>query len=196
MDHGGADVATRAPAAPTSGTSAIVRAIPLRQAKLVHFVRHCEATSNEAAASRGREAYKDPQFLDAELSAKGIEQAKALRDAILRDKPPVDVVIVSPLNRALSTASIAFEGLAPFVAVEEVRERIGVNPCDRRRSIDEVRADCAVAATALLAMWHADTLRERLPVPRSEKHTVMSISAASTTTTRCGKKTAARRARS
>lgn len=50
------------------------------------------------------------------------------------------LLVVSPLNRTMQTASIAFpqlKGKIPWIALENLREQTGLHPCDRRRSISE-----------------------------------------------------------
>ena len=53
------------------------------------------------------------------------------------DGLPLELVISSPLTRALETARLAFAAHlargAPFVAVESCREQIGQNLCDKRQ---------------------------------------------------------------
>ena len=72
---------------------------------------------------------------DAPLTAVGRAQAERLRPAA--DGLPLELVISSPLTRALETARLAFAAHlargAPFVAVESCREQIGQNLCDKRQ---------------------------------------------------------------
>ena len=53
----------------------------------------------------------------------------------------LDVVLVSPLSRAIQTALLAIPYRQPFVVEDDVRERIGTHPCDRRRTRAEIKAD-------------------------------------------------------
>jgi hypothetical protein len=115
------------------------------RSKLVHFVRHAEGHHNVAASNyeRGSHEYlltlTDYQWYDAELSPKGLEQCEQLeRDAQHLD---YDIVLVSPLTRALQTATLGlrFERNVPFVALEDLRERYGRNPCDNRRPVSELQ---------------------------------------------------------
>jgi broad specificity phosphatase PhoE len=55
----------------------------------------------------------------------------------------VELIVASTLSRALQTASYAFGTTReiPFVAVEEWRERIDEKPCERRRTVSELKSD-------------------------------------------------------
>jgi hypothetical protein len=52
----------------------------------------------------------------------------------------VDVVLVSPMTRAVETAVYMFppDHSVPIVAIEMCREAHGGHPCDQRRSIGEI----------------------------------------------------------
>lgn len=105
--------------------------------KTVYFVRHGQAIHNVAKETHTGpdNPYLDPSLTDAPLTPLGKEQAQALREATAA--LPIDVVVVSPLVRAVETAYLAFEAQlergVPFVAVELCREQIGQNLCDARR---------------------------------------------------------------
>ena len=105
--------------------------------KTVYFVRHGQAVHNVAKETHTGPGspYLDPALTDAPLTPLGKEQAQKLREAAAA--LPIDVVIVSPLVRAVETACLAFEAQlergVPFVAVELCREQIGQNFCDARR---------------------------------------------------------------
>jgi broad specificity phosphatase PhoE len=140
----------------------------------VHFIsiaegRHNVAIREAAAESAGnlmeqseefllRETYKSASshpLHDARLTKKGARQAEKLRDMLAhrpsggRPFTAFDLVIVSPLTRALETAEIIFgktpgtyagvELPPPRVLVrEECRERYGRYVCDGRRSVREL----------------------------------------------------------
>jgi len=131
-------------------------------AKLVHLVRHGQGTHNVEAALRGVEAYKMVSLVDAPLDATGKAQAKDLGFRIRDSKLAVDIILVSPMTRALQTATEMFpesveyyaalssrrsengedrslheHHKAPpkFLAIEVTREAFGGHPCDQRRSI-------------------------------------------------------------
>lgn len=67
----------------------------------IYVTRHGETDWSAQSKVMGK--------IDIELNAKGIEQAKATRDALAGTK--IDLIISSPLNRALKTAEIINEAL-------------------------------------------------------------------------------------
>ena len=51
---------------------------------------------------------------------------------------PVDLVVVSPLQRAIQTALIVFNStnrIRPNIAVEKCRKTLGVHTCDKRHNV-------------------------------------------------------------
>ena len=101
-------------------------------AKTIYFVRHGEATHNVAPRPWG------PELIDAPLTDVGRAQAETLQAITRRVEQDIEVVIVSPLTRAIQTALIGFSTLAergdfPFIAMEECRRRFGKNLPDKRR---------------------------------------------------------------
>jgi broad specificity phosphatase PhoE len=107
-------------------------------AKTVHFIRHAQATSNKAAAESSSEAYKNEEYVDAELTLIGIEQCDALRHTISSTAySSIQLVAVSPLRRALQTATLGLDKYldkVPWIALECLRETTGSHPCDRRQN--------------------------------------------------------------
>ncbi len=93
-------------------------------AKDVYLIRHGQSTFNILFDSSGI----DPLHFDAPLSTLGVGQvAKARQAAANLD---ADLVVTSPLTRALETAVGLFEGEpVPIVVSSVVRERLG-NSCD------------------------------------------------------------------
>jgi broad specificity phosphatase PhoE len=77
-----------------------------------------------------------PELIDSPLTNKGREQALSLQPVVQGMKVKPELVVFSPLCRALQTGMLVFESLArkvPFLAHELVRELTGVHTCDRRR---------------------------------------------------------------
>ena len=114
------------------------------RAKVIHFVRHAQATSNAAFEVEGRSAYADEKHVDAKLTEKGIDQSTALQGVVESEiqDGSIQLVVVSPLTRAIETARIGFRstiGKAPWIALECVRERAGHHPCDRRSTVTELK---------------------------------------------------------
>ena len=98
-------------------------------AKDVYFIRHGEAAHNVAPRPWGEE------LMDAPLTEVGRQQAAGLLPQAAG--VAFDVVIVSPLVRAIETATIGLAGHlergVPFLVEELCREQLGPNLPDRRR---------------------------------------------------------------
>ncbi|GMF20198.1 unnamed protein product [Phytophthora fragariaefolia] len=115
--------------------------------KLLLFLRHGEGTHNVAIAQYGSEAWnsyycKLPEFLDAPLTSKGIEQAKESSTKLnkeIKNGLHIEHVLISPLERALRTFTIAYQDQSNISSkpLELPREILGVDTCDERRSISE-----------------------------------------------------------
>jgi len=122
---------------------------PDKDSKVIHFIRHGRGTHNDQAELKGgcdcRKggvscAYKDIALLDARLTEEGIRQAEELK--LLCKDLNEELIVVSPLSRALTTATVAFSSSkAKIIAHESLREQHGVHVCDKRRSVTELRAD-------------------------------------------------------
>ena len=98
--------------------------------KTVLCIRHGESTFNAA----WRVNPVDPLHFDAPLSELGRGQVSQAR--LTLERYPVDVVLTSPLTRALQTAHGLFEGhpnLPPIQVVPLLRERVE-NSCDIGRA--------------------------------------------------------------
>jgi len=124
-----------------------------RHRKVVHFIRHagsvCEAACQafpEGDARRG-DVLADGAYFDAPLSSRGLSRCERLREErLLREggvPPDVGLVVVSPLTRALQTATSIFgsgEAAPAVVVLEALREfnSSSPHPCDWRRSKEEL----------------------------------------------------------
>src|SRR5476651_2892284 len=85
----------------------------------VYLIRHGQSTFN-ALFELNR---VDPLHFDARLSQIGIEQVAAARQAT--SEIPAELVVVSPLTRAIQTAVGLFgEGTVPMVVTDLHRERL------------------------------------------------------------------------
>lgn len=90
----------------------------------VILIRHGQSTFNEHYEATGQ----DPGHVDALLTALGQAQAAKARETLAQE--PVDVVIASPLTRALQTAHIIFgERDVPVHVTCQHRERLE-STCD------------------------------------------------------------------
>ncbi|KAJ0025277.1 hypothetical protein Pint_08542 [Pistacia integerrima] len=151
---------------PATGTSLY----PSHRCKTIHLVRHAQGIHNVAAeknhdaykscdyfdAQLSQDGWKQVENLHKDVHEVGLSKK-------------IELVITSPLLRTMQTAVGVFGGegyvdgtdapplmvekagnsdrsaisslnCPPFIAVELCRERLGVNPCDKRRSINEYRA--------------------------------------------------------
>lgn len=137
---------------------ALVAAYQGTSAKILWHVRHGESEGNVAkhkaqaldeAAGGGKrnfEAYlADPRYADAPLSAEGVAQAKRAAAAVATWKHTPTLIVVSPMTRALQTASIVFEAqlkarTAALVIRPEMREFFSRMQESRGRPIPELQA--------------------------------------------------------
>jgi broad specificity phosphatase PhoE len=111
--------------------------------KIVHFVRHAEGYHNVAGRVDPLFGYLREDLEDAVLTEVGIAQCKALYADSENRMQNAQLLVVSPMNRTMQTATIGFahlKGKIPWIAIEDLRERTGLHPCDRRRSISDHRA--------------------------------------------------------
>jgi broad specificity phosphatase PhoE len=123
-------------------------------ARWILCVRHGESTFNAAWAA----SPVDPLHYDARLSALGREQVRQAREVVLRY--PVELVLVSPLTRALETAVGLFRDhpAAPAIRiVPQLRERVE-NSCDVGRAPAQLASEFPALDFAHLpaVWWHAE----------------------------------------
>ena len=136
----------------------MVDAPPCIAAKSILCIRHGESTFNAA----WRETPVDPLYYDAPLSETGIAQVRRARTSV-RDFP-VELVITSPLTRALQTTAGLFEAhpMTPPILVEALlRERVE-NSCDIGRSANHLAAAFPSFDVAHLGevWWHVDGAKD------------------------------------
>ncbi|GJE61818.1 histidine phosphatase family protein [Methylobacterium trifolii] len=116
-------------------------------------IRHGESTFNAAHRATGR----DPGHLDARLTPRGQGQARAAR-AAHRDTP-FELVVVSPLTRAIETSAILFgeHPSAPRVLVEVLHRECQESSCDVGRAASEIAAEFPHLDVGHLpeVWWHA-----------------------------------------
>ncbi len=128
--------------------------------RTVHLIRHAQSTFNLALADA---PFSDPMLFDAPLSPHGWEQVAALREqaAVLA----AELVVASPLTRALQTALGTFGGLAPIVVEPLLRERVEVS-CDLGRSPAALAAEFPELSFDHLddPWWHTDAGRDHAVV--------------------------------
>lgn len=108
--------------------------------KVMHFIRHAQGEHN-VAGEHDKANYLLPEFEDSILTSKGLLQCEQLKNKLVQSgtAAKAQLVVVSPLRRALQTATHSLPFLMPpvstacaWVALEQVREVTGLHPCDRR----------------------------------------------------------------
>jgi glucosyl-3-phosphoglycerate phosphatase len=117
----------------------------------VLLIRHAQSTFNAHYAAFG----VDPGHIDARLSELGLQQVEAARETLAGT--PVDLVVVTPLTRALQTAQGLFGDREVPVHVTCLhRERLE-SSCDVGRSPVHLARDFPHLAFDHLAdpWWHA-----------------------------------------
>ncbi|GIL50443.1 hypothetical protein Vafri_6566 [Volvox africanus] len=83
---------------------------PQDAVKTLHLMRHGITEMNEYLALHRYDAedFKDPMMYDTVLTIRGKAGAQAAAQAVKRLSPKPELLVVSPLSRALQTAQIAF----------------------------------------------------------------------------------------
>ena len=112
--------------------------LQVENVKIIHFVRHAEGHHNVAGKKDPVNGYLNPALIDAVLTVEGIEQCTTLASKAKDLTSSSQLVVVSPMNRAIQTAQLSFPHLqqnVPWIALEEIRERTGLHWCDKRYSI-------------------------------------------------------------
>ena len=103
--------------------------------RCLYMIRHGKALHNELYDIIGVHAFRAPEVIDSPLTNVGHQQAQALAETI-RDKN-IELVLVSPLMRALQTAHGIFKDTdIPIRSLECLREYpIGEDTCNQRSDI-------------------------------------------------------------
>lgn len=123
--------------------------VPPEDCKVIHFQRHGQGYHNllyVVLKDNGIEIkdiyqpdspFLRPEIVDSPLTEKGRAQC-ALQRQELACKLNPELLIVSPLHRAIQTAQITFQDFRiPFVAHEACREELGLLTCNQRRPLSE-----------------------------------------------------------
>ena len=121
---------------------------PLEGCKDVYFVRHAEGIHNRDSRevpNFGTTLSLTEAYRDSPLTFTGMKQCDKLAEEVSALKVPPEIVIVSPLQRAIHTAQLGFRynptTPPPFLATELARERISVHTCDWRRPKSVIEKD-------------------------------------------------------
>jgi len=98
----------------------------------IYLIRHGQSEFN-AAHKHGS---PDPMIWDAPLSELGCEQARLAREEVA--DLGIQQVLTSPLTRAIQTAKIIFDGVAPITVIPDHRELL-LHSCDAGTSAENLR---------------------------------------------------------
>jgi len=117
-------------------------------------IRHGESTFNAAHRLGGG----DPGHRDARLTPRGQAQAREARQRLT--DIPFELVVVSPLTRAIETAAIVFgeHPNQPRVLVEVLHRECQESSCDVGRATSEIAAEFPHLDVGHLPeiWWHAE----------------------------------------
>ena len=82
-------------------------------AKTIHLVRHGRTEMNDYLRENhwADPDFVDPMMIDTRLTSEGEAQARALRTIATALEPAPELIVASPLRRALRTAELAFGGI-------------------------------------------------------------------------------------
>lgn len=116
-------------------------------------IRHGESTFNAAHRLTG----EDPGHVDARLTARGRAQVAAARDGLRAI--PFDLVVTSPLTRAIETTMGVFgeHPSRPDILVEVLHRECQESSCDIGRAASEIAAEFPHLDVGHLPeiWWHA-----------------------------------------
>lgn len=128
-------------------------------AKTIHFIRHAQSAHNARVleATNEESVRLDPALRDARLTALGEAQAAALRDGIAALQG-IELVVTSPLTRAIQTTLAAFDGHPAPRLVEQLHREHQDSFCDIGRAPAALAADFPVLRFDHLddPWWHED----------------------------------------
>jgi broad specificity phosphatase PhoE len=159
--------------------------------KIIHFQRHGQGYHNLLgdtfrALGQGFDIddpdpavnpFVKPEIQDSPLTQKGREEARAQRPKAAMLQP--EVVIVSPLHRAIQTAQISFadhlENDIDFIAHEGCREQLGLLTCNKAHPLSSTKSDFPSVDFSLCTfgeedtLWNAHPAVRELPVDESDR---------------------------
>ncbi|HVO03955.1 MAG TPA: histidine phosphatase family protein [Candidatus Cybelea sp.] len=100
----------------------------------IHLIRHGQSTFNAHYEATG----EDPMHFDARLTELGHRQVAAARERMASDA--YDVVLVSPLTRAIQTATGIFGDRVRY-EITPLHREWQISSCDIGRGVAELRTD-------------------------------------------------------
>jgi broad specificity phosphatase PhoE len=133
----------------------------------VDLIRHGQSTFNAHYEATGQ----DPLHFDARLTELGQQQVAAARDRY-RDRD-YDVVLASPLTRAIQTAHGIFGDRGIPIEICALHREWQISSCDIGRNVAELRADFPHLDFSTLSdpWWRLDVPACALGFPQeSEEH--------------------------
>ena len=101
-----------------------------------YVIRHGQSTFNAAFAETGQ----DPMHFDARLSDLGHRQVQATR-ALIAGLPRPDLVVCTPLTRAIQTTLGLFAGIDAPILIHSLHRERCEHSCDVGRSPSELAAE-------------------------------------------------------
>lgn len=137
-------------------------------AKRIHFIRHAQSEHNARALHVADEGVlcRDPGLRDAPLTALGHTQAAALADevSVLHE---IELVVVSPLSRAIQTTLAAFVHHPAPRLIQPLHREMQESFCDIGRPPADLAIDFPAFDFAHLdnPWWH-DGPADGAPYPR------------------------------
>ena len=116
---------------------------PVRQ--VIHFMRHAQGHHNLAARTDPENWYLRDDLLDPHITETGKKQCAAFAQSIGQHLGNTQLVVVSPMNRTIQTAAHSLPHLVnnntQWIALESVRERVGLHSCDQRMPVSAHQAN-------------------------------------------------------
>jgi glucosyl-3-phosphoglycerate phosphatase len=140
----------------------------------VDLIRHGQSTFNAHYEATG----EDPLHFDARLTALGEQQVVAARDQY-RDRD-YDVVLASPLTRAIQTAHGIFGDRKIPIEICALHREWQISSCDIGRGVADLRADFPHLDFSTLSdpFWHHDAPACPLGFPQeTEQHLAERVTA-------------------
>ena len=152
--------------------------------KIIHFQRHGQGYHNllgDVTRGFGKDfdiddpdpainPFVKPEIQDSPLTHKGRQEAASQRTGAGMLNP--EVIIVSPLHRAVQTALISFadhyENGIPFVAHEGCREQLGLLTCNKAMPLSQTIADFPQVNFDLCTAGENDSLWNKNPTVRED----------------------------
>jgi glucosyl-3-phosphoglycerate phosphatase len=120
---GGEQTLSLTPVPVTAMASSFWSKVPVKatagSTKKVMLIRHGTTEMNEKLSFQpwGSRNFKDARLWDTVLSARGLSQAEALNTQLKKTVLPeeIQLIVASPLTRAIETAELAFRGFPPEI---------------------------------------------------------------------------------